>query len=298
MADLDGDGHLDVISGSYWPGDLTMFRGLGGGRFAPGAILQAKEGGNLNAGPEWASEEEPQMDSLAASPALVDWEGDGDLDLLVGNIAGRLILIANEGAPQAAAWGAKRAVQAAGQDIQVNGGDAGPEVADWDGDGSWDLVIGAGDGSVLWFRNRGTPTAPEFAAGTTLIAGVEWELATLEPGAQPARCGTRAKPTVADWNRDGLPDLVVGDFTQQKKPEPELTAEQTAERDRLRAARDAISERYPQDGDEEAQRKWSEEYSKIYEALQPLEAGQELHGFVWVYLRRPGAPTAAAAAAR
>jgi hypothetical protein len=76
-----------------------------------------------------------------------------------------------------------------------------------------------------------------------------------------------------------------------------LTAEQIATRDRLRARRDEMSNAYPAEADEAAQRAWSEEYSRIYAELEPLEAGQDMHGFVWVYLRRPGAAAAATAAA-
>ena len=46
FADLDGDGILDVISGSYWPGDITWFRGLGDGKYAKGEILKTKNGEN------------------------------------------------------------------------------------------------------------------------------------------------------------------------------------------------------------------------------------------------------------
>lgn len=86
-----------MISGSYWPGDITWFRGLGDGKFAAGEILQDKDGKDLNAGGPWKNKNSPDMDSLAASPWLVDWDGDQDLDLLVGNIAGHVILIENEG---------------------------------------------------------------------------------------------------------------------------------------------------------------------------------------------------------
>ena len=296
MADLDLDGHLDLVSGSYWPGDLTLFRGLGGGKFAPGSFLQDRNGGNLNAGPKWKSDKEPEMDSLAASPALVDWDADGDQDLLVGNISGRVILILNEGDAKSPAFGAKRALQAAGQDVQVPGGDAGPEIADWDGDGLWDVLIGAGDGSVWLFRNEGKRAAPALAAGTKLLPGIEWEQSTLDAGAEPTRPGVRAKCSVADWNRDGRPDLLVGDFLTIRRPEPLLTEEQIAERDRLRAEREALSGSHPGDDDEAAVREWSEKYQKVDEALRPLEAGNAMHGFVWVYLRRDAAQAATAAA--
>jgi hypothetical protein len=285
---LDHDGHLDIVSGSYWPGDLSLFRGLGGGKFAPAHILQSKDGGNLNAGPPWQNEQEPEMDSLAASPALVDWENDGDLDLLVGNIAGRVILIVNEGTAQAAAFGVKRPVQDATSDIKVDS-DAGPEVADWDGDGLWDLLVGAGDGSVRFYRNVGTSSQPTFAAGVKLIEGIDWEESVLATGAAPQRSGMRSKCSVTDWNRDGRLDLLVGDFMSQSKPEPVLSAEQITERDRLRAERDVLSQTPPDYQDEEATAAWSERYQKASEALSPLEAGSTMHGFVWVYLRTPAA---------
>lgn len=291
MADLDGDGQLDLFSGSYWPGDLSMFRGLGGGKFAAGVFLQAKGGGNLNAGPLWESADEPHMDSLAASPAPVDWDADGDFDLLVGNIAGRVILILNEGDAKNPAFGAKRAVQAADKDLEVDG-DAGPAVADWDGDGRWDLLVGADDGSVRWFRNVGTASAPEFAAGTILVEGAGWNGATIAAGTVPTHPGVRVKPATADWNRDGLLDLLVGDFVQQKRPEPVLNDEQRAERDRLRAEMAALSEQPPGE-DELAQSAWSERWARLYQALEPLEAGETPCGFVWVYLRQPAASKAA-----
>lgn len=297
MADFDGDGLLDVVSGSYWPGDLTLFRGRDGGEFAAGRILQAAAGGNLNAGPEWTDANTPQMDSLAASPAPMDWDGDGDLDLLVGNIAGRVILIVNEGDAKHPLWGAKRAVQAGGSDLKV-GGDAGPEAADWDGDGRTDLLVGDGEGAVWWFRNDGEGAETRLAAGVKLIEGLDWEASVLAHGQEPSRSGMRAKVSVCDWNRDGAPDLLVGDFLQRTRAEPQLTEAQVAERDRLRARREALSGGFPGDGSEEEREAWSTEMTEVYEALQPLEAGQDFHGFVWVYLRTGGAAAAPASASR
>jgi hypothetical protein len=42
LADLDGDGKLDLLVGQFNDGKIQVFKGLGGGRFAAGAWLQAE----------------------------------------------------------------------------------------------------------------------------------------------------------------------------------------------------------------------------------------------------------------
>ena len=110
-------------------------------------------------------------------------------------------------------------------------------MADWDGDGLADLLVGSGSGAVQWFRNSGTRTAPKLAKPVELAAAAGREF-NVKKLVAPA---TRTKPAVADWNGDGRPDLLVGDFTSSP-------------------------------GSSDA---------------------REYHGFVWVFLRKPAAPTAA-----
>src|SRR5688572_15438631 len=154
-----------MISGSYWPGDITVFFGQGAGKFAAGEFLKDEDGKNANAGPPWESEKKPQMDSLAAAPWLVDWDADGDLDLLVGNIAGRVVLLDNVGDKKTPKFARKGPIEAGGDVLSVDANDAGPTVADWDGDGMWDLVVGGGAGTVMFFKNEGKKGAPKLAAG-------------------------------------------------------------------------------------------------------------------------------------
>jgi hypothetical protein len=52
---------------------------------------------------------------------------------------------------------------------------------------------------------------------------------------KPMRCGGRTKPAVADWDRDGDLDLLVGDFASGSAEAPVLTPEQEKERDALQA---------------------------------------------------------------
>jgi hypothetical protein len=42
LADLDGDGKMDLLVGQYNKGKIQVFKGLGGGKFARGTWLQAE----------------------------------------------------------------------------------------------------------------------------------------------------------------------------------------------------------------------------------------------------------------
>lgn len=80
--DLDGDGRLDVISGSF-PGEIYFFRGLGGGRFAPRETINGPDGKAISVG-------------AASAVFAADWHGNGKPDLVAGTIDGKVFLMPNE----------------------------------------------------------------------------------------------------------------------------------------------------------------------------------------------------------
>lgn len=87
-----------------------------------------------------------------------------------------------------------------------------PNVVDWDGDGALDIVAGNSEGRLLFFKNRGTNTEPDFARSEEVCAGGSPIL--LRPGYHVVQGPFEASwgylcPTVCDWNGDGLPDVVV-----------------------------------------------------------------------------------------
>jgi hypothetical protein len=64
------------------------------------------------------------------------------------------------------------AVQAGGEEINVEVGHAAPWVADVDGDGVRDLLVGQfGGGKVLLFHNSGTNEEPKLEKGVFVKAG-------------------------------------------------------------------------------------------------------------------------------
>ncbi len=191
--DLNGDGIQDIISGSWTPGDLFLFTGNANGTFNSRQALKDKSGKCLNAG-------------TTTTIFAADWDGDADLDLIVGNIKGEVHWIANESEGKALVFGIPIHLKAGDKPLYVLR-EAGPCVADWDGDGYLDLIVGDEEGTVTLFRNTATQGLPQLATGKTLVAKGN----PKNPNDGP---GIRAKVCVADWNEDGHLDLLLGDYRQ------------------------------------------------------------------------------------
>ncbi len=128
-----------------------------------------------------------------SAPYLVDWNGDGKMDLLVGNGAGYLQLFLNEG-NNVFAPGVM--IKAGGKDLDV-GSNASPCVVDWNEDGKKDLAMGKGNGTIYVFLNEGNSEQPVFGKPIELNNG------RLD-------VGSNSSPDVADWNGDGKKDLIIG----------------------------------------------------------------------------------------
>jgi len=207
-----------VISGSF-PGALYLFRGATDGSFAKAEKIKNTSGEDLDVG-------------RATVPYAVDWEGDGELDLVVGDIEGNVNLVLNESGDGTLQLGDAKELMSDASVIRVNGGDSGPIVTDWDGDGRHDLIVGAGDGSVLFYKNLSKRGAPLLKAPRALVGRSKAYPNGKDDATSP--CGSRAKIAVGDWNADGKLDLLLGDFCMVKPKSSELSEEQTARRDELK----------------------------------------------------------------
>ena len=314
--DYDDDGILDFISGSYDPGDVYLFRGLGDGEYAKAASILDENGRPLVHHPvEFAKYTALKDDSKADSdeatsarvasfgswPAPVDWDDDGDLDILIGSFGGGLFLRMNVGTRNEPRFDGESITVCVNDSPLTETGHADPVVADWDGDGKWDMVIGSADGSVGWYRNIGTASKPEFGSRNILVkpaAESKFLEQNLKADEKPVP-GARAQICVTDYNRDGLLDLIVGDYSLINWTR-ELTSEEKAQFQELKARETELtaaleevrSVMFAEDTDEslktlkEAEyRKIADEYLKVRKERKSFYVESQSASFIWLYLR-------------
>jgi len=309
--DLDGDNIADLISGSY-SGGVSFFKGLGKGKFDKESKLIAKnvayESHELALSPcggDWDGDGDADMavgqisgpirlmindgkghftkagdftaegKTIAANdggPCIVDWTGDGVLDLLIGDAAGNVHLYAGKekGKLDLAAGQAllpikkeEEAWKPVERDPKGPGGmktlrpgvRVKPFAADWNGDGKLDLLLGD-------FTQIAAIPKKLTAAEKTRLAKLKKEMDE-----------TQKKYTAAYQKAEKAALKSIGEKSSRN-----LTPE------KAKVYQKAFMPHYEKEI--KALKIDNDRQSKLYTEIGKLEAQPEATGFVWVYLRK------------
>ncbi len=232
VGDWDGDGLPDILV-NHFGGNVLWFKNVGTRRqpqLAAAQPVKVQWKGKPQV-PAWVPGKAEGNNLLApwrTSPLIVDFNGDGLNDLVMLDYAGYLAVYLRFrdaqghlllGPPE------RRFVTPVGEPILLNGlpgahnGRLKITFVDWDGDGDRDLVFSSKP-AVDWMRNEGMKNG-------------KMVLRYMGRVVSRTLMGHTDGPTVADWNHDGIPDLLVGTetgaFYYWVRPRFSLTTTMTTE---------------------------------------------------------------------
>jgi hypothetical protein len=286
--DIDGDGVLDILSGSYSRMDKEMaglFQVLYGNKdktFRKAEVLKGTDGEPLIIP---TKDKDQLTEKICTRPFAFDWDSDGKLDLVVGNFAGTFYWFKGEGKGKFAPT--PEALLSNGKPLKLPGAHSDPVVVDWDGDGALDLVSGCVDGAVYWAKNRaGKGKTPDLAPFEALVKpGAQIEEGSMVREQDLTRPTHATRICVADINGDGKLDLLVGDMATLVSPAKGVTeAEFKTKFAAWQKEVQAVTKLFSANTDAEAQKKASEVFSKLYQQRSEFMR-EDMTGFVWLYLQ-------------
>lgn len=140
-------------------------------------------------------------------PTFGDLTGDGKPDLLIGDLNGKFHFYENSSNGTVLSFEKK-------SENYFNifaGTSAAPQLFDLNKDGKLDIVMGRKNGSLAYFENKGTASAPDFTATPSIdsigkITSAEMVLS----GGIPYYFDGYSMPHVCDLDKDGQFEILVG----------------------------------------------------------------------------------------
>lgn len=182
FADLDNDGDMDMLLGSYIRDSLWFFRNTG----TPAEFNFTLEARGSQIGLVTLGQ--------STTPVFVDIDNDIDKDLFLGGTNGRLIYYENTGTVNNFNF-----VYVTNYYNNIDAGDESvPRFNDIDNDGDYDLFIGKQNGKITYYKNEGNPAVPNFVFQTD--------------GYKEINVHSNSCPDFTDIDNDTDQDLFIGNI--------------------------------------------------------------------------------------
>ena len=130
----------------------------------------------------------------------MDWNSDGNDDLIVGDGLSNIYLFLNNSSSEHPVFNNRSL-------LITNNALAGAERVtpishDWNNDGDKDIIAGGMDGQIKIYINKGNDSAPLFDA-----------YSLLQINQNTFDIGSRSAPRIYDYDKDGLQDILVGEVS-------------------------------------------------------------------------------------
>ena len=207
FADLDGDGRPELLASTYFGcvDNILQFKKKRDGWAEQGHLMMA------------SNKETPVMSQGIGTIEPIDWDGDGDTDMVVGSEPAAPKVIINTGSNSKPVWAVPAPLKFVdGSALEYYSIDYGlgsvwgpmewymervlPRLVDWDGDGIRDMLTGSMGLRQLFLKGRMIKGELRFEKPVTFRVGGE-----------PLAAAQRVQPGAIDLDGDGYLDLIAMD---------------------------------------------------------------------------------------